>query len=529
VETHTVAVPVTEGDLSYVVSVNRDITRRKQTEEQLAQLNQKFNEILESIQDDFYVLNRDWNFVYASKTFTSKIGKEPKDFVGNNIWTMFPKHVGTIFEENLKSAMDKREVRRFEIGGKYTPAWYRMTAFPSAEGITVLGTDITEQKRTEEALLESQSQVSGIFNSAMDAIISTDANQRILIFNPAAEAMFQCSQTEAIGQSLEQFIPERFREAHHKYVEEFGKTGVTKRAMNGFAAVYGRRNNGEEFPAEASISQIDVEGKKIYTVILRDITERRRAEEEIRRWNEKLEERVIERTAQLHAANKELEAFSYSVSHDLRAPLRAINGYTQILVEDYASTLDDEGKRVCGIISAEARRMGELIDDLLSFSRLSRKEIQAAKTDMKVLASSVYEELTKEADREQIDFKVGKLPAAYGDPMLLHQVWINLISNAIKFTSKKDRAAIEVGTKRSENENVYYVRDNGAGFNIQYVDKLFGVFQRLHSEDEFEGTGVGLAIVQRIIQRHGGRVWAEGEENKGATFYFALPRGENNE
>lgn len=173
--------------------------------------------------------------------------------------------------------------------------------------------------------------------------------------------------------------------------------------------------------------------------------------------------------------------------------------------------------------------MGELIDDLLSFSRLSRKQMQATKVDMKALAYSVYGELTKEAQREQIDFSVGKLPAAVADPALLHQVWINLLSNAIKFTAKKERAIIEVGTRRSEGELIYYVRDNGAGFDIQYVDKLFGVFQRLHSEDEFEGTGVGLAIVQRIVQRHGGRVWAEGEINKGATFYFALPRGDHHE
>jgi light-regulated signal transduction histidine kinase (bacteriophytochrome) len=209
----------------------------------------------------------------------------------------------------------------------------------------------------------------------------------------------------------------------------------------------------------------------------------------------------------------------------LRAPLRAINGYTQILVEDYSSLLDEEGKRICGIIIGEAKRMGDLIDDLLTFSRLSRKEIQPARVDMKALAASVYGELTTEADRERIDFKIGKLPAARGDPALLHQVWVNLLANAIKFTSKKDRATIEVGTKRSDQENIYCVRDNGAGFDIQYIDKLFGVFQRLHSEDEFEGTGVGLAIVQRIVQRHRGRVWAEGEVNKGATFYFALPKG----
>ena len=167
--------------------------------------------------------------------------------------------------------------------------------------------------------------------------------------------------------------------------------------------------------------------------------------------------------------------------------------------------------------------MGKLIDDLLAFSRLSRKQIQPAPVDMKSLAYSVFGELTTESARERIDFSFGKLPMANGDPALLHQVWVNLLSNAIKFSSKRERAAIEVGSKRSENESVYFVRDNGAGFDIQYVDKMFGVFQRLHSEDEFEGTGVGLAIVQRIVQRHGGRVWAEGEVDKGATLYFSLP------
>jgi light-regulated signal transduction histidine kinase (bacteriophytochrome) len=180
------------------------------------------------------------------------------------------------------------------------------------------------------------------------------------------------------------------------------------------------------------------------------------------------------------------------------------------------------------VIINETQRMGALIDDLLSFSRLSRKEIQSTRIDMKALVYSVYGELTREEQRERIDFKIGRLPAVEGDPALMHQVWVNLLSNALKFSSRKDRAIIEVGTKKSDDENIYYVRDNGAGFDIQYVDKLFGVFQRLHSDDEFEGTGVGLAIVQRVIQRHGGRVWAEGDVDNGATFYFALPREREN-
>jgi len=228
---------------------------------------------------------------------------------------------------------------------------------------------------------------------------------------------------------------------------------------------------------------------------------------------------------QLETANKELEAFSYSVSHDLRAPLRAIDGYSHILLEDHASRLDAEGKRVCSVISESARNMGKLIDDLLAFSRVGRTAIQSSAIDMAAMARSIFFELTTPEGRERVDFQVGPLPSAVGDPTLIRQVWRNLLSNAVKFSSKKERSVIDVGASRQGDEMVFSIRDNGAGFDMKYADKLFGVFQRLHSMKEFEGTGVGLAIVQRILHRHGGRVWAEGDPGKGASLHFTMGKG----
>jgi len=223
-------------------------------------------------------------------------------------------------------------------------------------------------------------------------------------------------------------------------------------------------------------------------------------------------------------ANKEMEAFSYSVSHDLRAPLRAIDGFTQILVEDYGSKLDDEGKRVAGVIRTSTVQMGRLIDDLLSFSRLGRAEVKKASIDMTTLANEAYAEAKKSAPERNIAFVMAALPEVNGDRDLIRQVWANLFTNAVKFTSKKEGAKIEVGTTSAGDTITYYVKDNGAGFDMQYVAKLFGVFQRLHSVEEFEGTGIGLANVKRIVERHGGSVRAEGKVGEGATFYFTLPK-----
>ncbi len=236
-----------------------------------------------------------------------------------------------------------------------------------------------------------------------------------------------------------------------------------------------------------------------------------------------LETEVENSTANLKSANKELEAFSYSVSHDLRAPLRAINGFTNILIEDYASKLDEEGKRLGTTINDNAKKMGKLIDDLLAFSRVGRASMTLTKIDMKGMANDIYQEATTAEERKRIKFSVADLPQAEGDTNLMRQVWMNLIKNAVKYSSKRKQAIISVTYNKEENKVIYCIKDNGAGFNMKYVDKLFGVFKRLHGEKDFKGTGIGLSLVQRIIKRHDGKVWAEGEVDKGASFYFSLP------
>jgi hypothetical protein len=268
--------------------------------------------------------------------------------------------------------------------------------------------------------------------------------------------------------------------------------------------------------------RLEMDGRAYLVGVGIDVSAREAAEAEVRRLNEELEKRIAERTVQLEVANRELESFSYSVSHDLRAPLRAVNGFCDILVEDFAAQLPEEVQRYLRRIHEAGQRMGELIDDLLDLSRLSRQPLRRAAVDMTALARSVAEEQQAQAADRRIDVRIAELPPCEGDNSLLRQVWVNLISNAIKYTRGRSLALVEIGSQSRDGMHIYYVRDNGTGFDMRYAGKLFGVFQRLHRNEEFEGTGVGLAIVNRVLQRHGGRIWAEAALDRGATFFFTV-------
>jgi PAS domain S-box-containing protein len=381
--------------------------------------------------------------------------------------------------------------------------------------IQVIFRDVTERKRTEQALREFSNYLDKIINSAADPIFVKDRKHRWVLVNDAFCHFLGYGRDEILGRSERDLFFKMEKDTFWEREEAVFESGRESLNEDPFTDAHGV----VRVAVTRAALYTDAKGDKFLVGVIRDITELKRTEEKIRQLNDDLKDRNEE----LSAINKELEAFSYSVSHDLRAPLRAVNGFANALLEDYKGKLDADGKRFLDLIKTNAANMGQLIDDLLAFSRLGRKPIDRSHVNMGDLVQEVFKGISQSHPSRQIRLAVGPLHPVKADLGLIRQVWINLLSNAVKFTASRKEALIEVESSREGNETVYYVRDNGVGFDMRYADKLYGVFQRLHSAEEFEGTGVGLAIVQRIVHRHGGRVWAEGKVGEGATFYFSLP------
>lgn len=381
------------------------------------------------------------------------------------------------------------------------------------ENIDRAQAEIDQRRRAEDALRSSEARYRLLVEQSPLGIAIIDHRGFIDQANPAACEMLGYPHEELIGRDPLTIMDSTDHAQAREDVSPLRVGEALRIELNM------TRKDGSRLPVMGSTRQMP-DGR--YQYIFQDISERKQAEEDVRALNEQLDKRVRERTAELEAANRELESFSYSVSHDLRAPLRAINGFSNLLISDYAEKLSGEALMYLDKVKENANKMALLIDDLLAFSRLSRNPLKKRRVDLRGLVVQVIEELHVEAGNREIKWQIGDLPTCQADPALLKQVYTNLIGNALKYTRPRPAPVIEIGSRHLRGQTVYFVRDNGVGFDMRYAGNLFGVFQRLHSEAEFEGTGIGLAIVQRIVNRHGGKIWAEAEVDQGATFFFTL-------
>ena len=502
---------------------------RAETTEMLSASEVRYRRLFEAARDGILVLDAETGMVVDVNPFLVELlGFSREAFLGKKIWELgFLKDI-VANQDNFRELQQKGYVRyedkpletsdgrRIEV--EFVSNVYLVNHH---KVIQCNIRDITERKRTEKQLKASFKEISDL-KAALDEhaiVATTDAHGKITYVNDKFCTISKYSREELLGQDHR-----IIKSGHHpkEFFHNLWTTITHGRVWHG--EIKNKAKDGSFYWVDATIVPfLNEQGNpRQYVAIRTDITARKQAEEQIRELNMKLEQRVVARTAELAAANKELEAFCYSVSHDLRAPLRGLDGFSQALLEDYGGKLGAEGKHLLQRIRAGTQRMGYLIDGLLNLSRVSRSELHREPVNLSGLANDVADELRERDPQRNVALRIAENLTADGDPQLLRIVLENLLGNAWKYTAKRPQAAIEFGLSRDNGHSSFFVRDDGVGFDMQYVDKLFTPFQRLHAMNEFPGTGVGLATVQRIIHRHGGRVWAQAEINKGATFHFTL-------
>jgi PAS domain S-box-containing protein len=514
----------------------QDVTEQNRIAEELRESRQRLEGIVTSAMDGIVTVNEEKCIVLANSTTEKMFGYTAAELLGQPLNMLLPErfrteHLAQVVAFGNTGATSRRmgalrPVRGLRKNGEEFPIEASISRHESfgLRFFTAILRDATEQEIAAAALRESERRYSEMLANVEMISLMINRESRIIYVNDYLLQLTGWRRDEVIGEDwFTLFVPPENRdlrsvraalhadapEARHHENEILTRSG--ERRLIRWNNTLLRSLSGDII-GSASIGE--------------DITERKRAEDQVRRLNADLERKVEERTAELTEANKELEAFNYSASHDLRSPLNRINGFAQMLEEDCKDKLDAENRRRIQTIRDSAEKMTRLIDDLLDFSRLGRRPIGATKIDMAALAREAMDELTASgasADGWKGEFRLGSMPAAMGDYALIRQVWSNLLANALKFSGGGDSPTIETGGQTVGKENIYFVKDNGAGFDMEYSDKLFRAFQRLHKTSEFPGTGLGLAIVQRIVGRHGGRVWAEGKVGQGATFHFTLP------
>ena len=459
----------------------------------------------------------------ANVAYRDLLGYSPEEMAGLTLYDLVPYtresmdcYVERVLERGSYVSGERRHLRK---DGTTVDVEVRTNTihYGGRQALCIVVRDITERKRAQEALSQSEERYRAVVEQSAEGLYLVDGlTKRILETNSALQNMLGYTADELRGMELYEIM------AHPR---EDVEANVERTLRDGTRVIRERRylcKGGSIIEVEIAASAIDYGGKRVICAAVRDITERKKAEEEIRVLNEQPEDRVRRRTAQLRAANEELEAFSYSVSHDLRAPLRAMTGFGRILLEDYGDELDEVGRDYLRRIQDAGERMGVLIDDLLDLSRLTRQRMRRETVDLSALARGVADDLERVEPGRRVRFVIAEGLSVEGDEGLLRVVMENLIGNAWKFTAREPEAEIEFGVLEQGGKPVYFVRDNGIGFDAAHAERIFDPFQRLHGEEEFEGTGVGLATVARIIRRHGGSLWAQGQTGRGATLFFAF-------
>jgi PAS domain S-box-containing protein len=516
-----VGVATLDGSSGECVAFALDLTEQKRVQQALRISDRRFRGFYDSGVIGIAISDRAGAIKEANDAFLAIVGYTRDDLLAGRVTGA---NLNTP-ERDRTDAAARAELRATGVAHAWEKELVRSdgTRVPVLSGVVMLEEatqevvsfilDLTEQKRAQAAARESEARKAAVMEAALDAVILIDADGVITEFNAAAERTFGYSREEAIGASLAKLIvPPALREAHTAGIRRYLQTGE-QAILGKRVEVPAMRKDGSEFPAEVAVVRIRAHGAPVFTGYVRDITDRREAAEAqlLRREKDAAE-----------AANRELEAFSYSVAHDLRAPLRGISGFSGALLEDYGDRLDAPGRALIQRLAASASRMGELIDGLLSLARLSRTELRRETVSLTDVARSVLEQLRSSGAARSAEIEVADGLVASGDPRLLRAVLENLLGNAWKFTRDREPARIELGSSVMDGNTVYHVSDNGVGFDMAHTGRLFAPFHRLHREGEFEGTGIGLATVQRIILRHGGRIWAEGRVDHGATFRFTL-------